>query len=64
MKMSENQKFVVFFRGYEMGTFARNGLMENLICTHVVRCAIWHHLYNLKNAKNTHGGALILVNMF
>ena len=22
---------------------------------YVVRCAIWHHLYNLKNVKNTHG---------
>ena len=26
----------------------------------VVRCAIWYHLYNLKNVKNTHGGVLIL----
>ena len=24
-------------------------------------CAIWYHLYNLKNFKNTHGGVLILV---
>ena len=21
-------------------------------------CAIWYHLYNLKNVKNTHGGML------
>ena len=27
----------------------------------VMRCAIWYHLYKLKNGKNTHGGALILV---
>ena len=27
-----------------------------------MRCAIWHHLYNLKNVKNTHGGVLILRN--
>ena len=26
-----------------------------------MRCAIWYHLYNLKNMKNTHGGVLILV---
>ena len=26
----------------------------------MVRCAIWYHLYNLKNMKNTHGGVLIL----
>ena len=24
-------------------------------------CAIWQHLYNLKNVKNTHGGVLLLV---
>ena len=23
---------------------------------YVVHCAIWYHLYNLKNVKNTHGG--------
>ena len=23
-------------------------------------CAIWYHLYNLKNVKNTHGGVLLL----
>ena len=27
---------------------------------YVVRCAIWYHLYNLKNLKNTHGGMLSL----
>ena len=30
---------------------------------YVMRCAIWHHLYNLKNVKNTHGGVLILVKL-
>ena len=25
-----------------------------------MRCAIWYHLYNLKNVKNSHGGVLIL----
>ena len=24
-------------------------------------CAIWNHLFKLKNAKNTHGGAILLV---
>ena len=28
----------------------------------VVHCPIWHHLYNLKNVKNTHG-VLILVKL-
>ena len=27
------------------------------------RCAIWYHLYNLKNMKNTHGGVSILVKL-
>ena len=27
----------------------------------VMFCAIWYHLYNLKNVKNTHGGMLLLV---
>ena len=28
---------------------------------YVTRCAIWCHLYNLKNVKSTHEGVLILV---
>ena len=28
---------------------------------YVVRCAIWHHLHNLKNVKDTHGEVLILL---
>ena len=30
---------------------------------YVMRCAIWYHLYNSKNMKNTHGGVLILVKL-
>ena len=29
----------------------------------VVRYAIWYHLHNLKNVKNTYGGVLILVKL-
>ena len=29
----------------------------------VVRCAIWYHLYNLKNVKNSHGRVLLLVKL-
>ena len=29
----------------------------------VLCCAIWYHLYNLKNVKNTHRGVLILVKL-
>ena len=28
-----------------------------------MRCAIWYHLYNLKNVGKTHGGALHLVKL-
>ena len=28
-----------------------------------MRCAIWYHLYNLKNVRNTYGGVLILVKL-
>ena len=28
-----------------------------------MRCAIWYHLYNLKNMKNIHRGVLILVKL-
>ena len=29
----------------------------------VMRCAIWYHLYNLKNVKNTHRGVFYLVKL-
>ena len=29
----------------------------------VMSYAIWYHLYNLKNVKNTHGAVLLLVKM-
>ena len=34
---------------------------SHLIC--VTFCAIWYHLYNFKNVKNTHGGVLLLVKL-
>ena len=30
---------------------------------YVMLYAIWYHLYNLKNVKNTHGGVLLLVKL-
>ena len=35
--------------------------LRNYYLTFVMRCAIWHHLYNLRNVKNTHGRVLLLV---
>ena len=26
-----------------------------------MRCATWYYMYNLKNAKNAHGGVLLIV---
>ena len=34
-----------------------------LLLIYLMRCAIWYHLCNLKNVKNTHGGVLILVKL-
>ena len=28
--------------------------IKKTLFTDLMRCAIWYHLYNLKNAKNTH----------
>ena len=41
----------------------RERLMFDCLTSYVMRCAIWHHLYNLKNVKNTHEGVLILVKL-
>ena len=37
--------------------------MKSKLYKDVMRCAIWYHLYNLKNVKNTHGGVLTLVKL-
>ena len=38
-------------------------LFKQLRSIYVTLCAIWYHLYNLNNAKNTHGGVLPLVKL-
>ena len=35
----------------------------NVILLHMMLCAIWYHLHNLKNVKNTNGGVLLLVKL-
>ena len=44
-----------------MRTPSRVQIMWARYLLYVVRCAIWYHLYNLKNVKNTHGGVLTLL---
>ena len=39
------------------------GKADQNIQEYVVRCAIWYHLSNLKNVKNTRGGVLLLVKL-
>ena len=29
----------------------------------MIRCAIWYHLYNVRNVRNTHGGVLLLAKL-
>ena len=41
----------------------KSPLVMNACWRFVVLCAIWYHLYNLKNVKNIQGGALILVQL-
>ena len=36
---------------------------KNEASSYVMLCAIWYHLYNLKNTKNTHGAVLLLVKL-
>ena len=36
-------------------------VLQNFGFSNVIFCAIWYHLYNLKNVKNTHGEKLILL---
>ena len=38
-------------------------IIKKYLRRYVVSCAIWYHLHNLKNIKNTHGGVLILVKL-
>ena len=33
------------------------------VSQYVMRCAVWYHLYNLKNLKNTYGGVFLLVKL-
>ena len=47
-----------FFVVYQLNTKRVSEYL--LVIINVMRSAIWNHLFNLKNMKNTHGGVLIL----
>ena len=57
---NKNPCFIQMFRSFicEFESLKSFCKMLNLM-----RCAIWYHLYNLKNVKSTHGGALSLVKL-
>ena len=38
-------------------------VVETYSLTYVMCLAIWYHLHNFKNVKNTHGGVLLLVKL-
>ena len=42
---------------------AQNQPWKDCNVQYVMLCPIWHHLYILKNVKNTHGGVLLLVKL-
>ena len=50
-------------RTSERITTTNEPLQEPHPALYMMRCAIWYHLYNLKNVQNTHGGVLILVKL-
>ena len=59
--MSIVEIILVKLQAYKVQTV--NRLHHKFFPEYVMRCAIWYHLYNLKNVKNTHGGVLILIKL-
>ena len=51
----------IYFKCFPLKTSENHKVFWQLQEVYVVRCAVWYHLYNLKNVKNTYGGVLILV---
>ena len=56
LNLGANQWF--WNRNSRIGNLTPNVKIEYVMCF-----AIWYHLYNLKNAKNTHGRVLLLVKL-
>ena len=46
-----------------LNSFCNNFVMSKIWIIIEMFCAIWYHLHNLKNVKNTHGGVLLLVKL-
>ena len=54
-----NQNHVKFNFLMPKSAFHANFFILSKYVIYVMRCAIWYHLHNLKNLKNTHGGVLL-----
>ena len=55
-------KSTIFFGWVRMISCKKSQRRNQELRKHyVMRCAIWYHLYDFKNVKNTHGGVLLLV---
>ena len=65
-KKQQNVLIFVIMINHAFFMISKNEGIRNLLLTwtltYVTLCAIWYHLYNLKNVKNTHRGVLLLVN--
>ena len=51
------------FFPFRVSLLFKKGLMLKSPRRYVMRCAIWYHLYNLKNVKKTRRGVLLLVKL-
>ena len=52
------------FKGTSIPPYFILGLrFAQYLPNYVILCPIWYHLYNLKNVKNTHRVALLLVKL-
>ena len=58
-----NNREVLFLGSRSRNEWSKPIRVKRLLIECEVRCAIWYHLYNLKNLKSTHGGVLILVKL-
>ena len=50
----------LFYLSDDVYTVLYGDLRITVLSQYVMHCAIWYHLFNLKNVKNTHGGVLLL----
>ena len=68
-KLEKNHAAITLFKIVLLKTMYQTLQTPNIrigyifVYTYVMLCAIWYHLYNLKNVENIHGGVLYLVKL-